>query len=59
MNNPVTKKKYKALDEDIQNKFNSIMSEFANIKLELIELIDKDTEAFNLIMDAFKLPKRS
>ena len=55
----VGKKKFKALDEDIQNKFNRIEEEFIHIKAELTLLIDKDTEAFNLIMSGFKLPKET
>ena len=55
----IGKKKFKALDEDTQNKFNSILKEFLHIKEELLSLIDKDSEAFNLIMAGFKLPKET
>jgi len=55
----VGKKKFKALDIEIQNKFNNIEEEFLMIKKELISSIDKDTEAFNLIMAGFKLPKET
>ena len=55
----VGKKKFKALDENIQNKFNSILKEFIHFKEELLALVDKDTEAFNLIMAGFKLPKET
>lgn len=55
----ITKKKFKALDDDIQSRFHHIMEELTEINFELKELIDKDTEAFNLIMDAFKLPKET
>jgi len=53
------KKKFQKLDIDIQNEFNSIEDSLIPIKNELIELIDKDTDAFNLIMKAFKLPKET
>lgn len=55
----VNKKKFKKLDEEIQNNFNNILKEFIEIKEELILLVDKDTDAFNLIMAAFKLPKET
>ncbi len=55
----VNKKKFKKLDEEIQTTFNNLLEEFKIIKNELILLIDQDTEAFNLIMTAFKLPKES
>ncbi len=54
-----SKKKFLKLDTDIQKRFNEIEDEFLLIKHELIPLIDKDTEAFNLIMAGFKLPKES
>ena len=40
-------------------KFESIGCEAQNIKRELIHLIDKDTDAFNMIMKAFRLPKKT
>jgi formiminotetrahydrofolate cyclodeaminase len=55
----VGKKKFRALDEEVQNKFNSILNEFLHFKGELLSLVDKDTEAFNLIMAGFKLPKET
>ena len=53
------KKKFKALDEEIQKEFKQVMENFYYIKNEMTELIDADTEAFNLIMAAFKLPKET
>jgi formiminotetrahydrofolate cyclodeaminase len=53
----VGKKKFKALDEDTKLEFNNALIKLEVIKDNLVELIDKDTEAFNLIMSAFKLPK--
>jgi formiminotetrahydrofolate cyclodeaminase len=55
----VEKKKFKTLDLEIQksyvdgiNRINSYLSEFK-------KLIDLDTEAFNTLMKAFKLPKNT
>lgn len=55
----IGKKKFKALDESIQERFNQIIASFEGMKEEMITLIDKDTDAFNLIMAAFKLPKET
>ena len=55
----VGKKKFKALEDETQNEFNDVINTFDSYKNEMIELIDKDTEAFNLIMAAFKLPKET
>jgi len=55
----VGKKKFKALDEEIQVEFRNTIESLEAIKEELVDLIDKDTEAFNLIMAAFKLPKET
>ncbi len=53
----VGKKKFRALEDEVQEKFKTIINSLEGIKNELIDLIDKDTDAFNLIMSAFKLPK--
>lgn len=55
----IGKKKFKALDIDTQNEFTDILDTFKEYKEELIELVDKDTEAYNLVMSAFKLPKET
>lgn len=55
----VGKKKFKALDEHTQNEFNEALNVLLEIKEKLVVLIDKDTEAFNEIMNAFKLPKET
>jgi formiminotetrahydrofolate cyclodeaminase len=55
----VGKKKFRALDEEVQSDFNDILDTFGIYKEELITLIDKDTEAYNLVMTAFKLPKET
>ena len=51
------KKKFKALDEETQNQFHEILKVFLHIKEELLLMVDKDTDAFNLIMAGYKLPK--
>ncbi len=53
----VEKKKFLALDSKIQFEFIDIIQSLLHIKEELIHLIDLDTEAFNMIMKAFQLPK--
>lgn len=55
----VGKKKFRELDEEVKGEFNDILDTFATYKEELIELIDKDTEAYNVVMEAFKLPKET
>ena len=55
----IDKKKFLALDPNIQFEFKDILSEFTLIKEELMTLIDQDTEAFNLVMDAYRLPKET
>jgi methenyltetrahydrofolate cyclohydrolase len=53
----IGKKKYQALEPDIKENFEKIHEMLDSIKKELSSLIDRDTEAFNQIMEAFKLPK--
>jgi len=55
----VNKKKFKALDQGIQEKYNNVIKSLFGIKEELILLVDKDTDAFNMIMSAFRLPKET
>ena len=55
----VNKKKFRALDQDIQDKYNKAVEGLESVKEELILLVDKDTDAFNLIMAAFRLPKET
>ena len=55
----VGKKKFKALSEDVQNDYMNNLEIFKSAKEEFTDLIDKDTEAFNALMDAFQLPKES
>jgi methenyltetrahydrofolate cyclohydrolase len=53
----IDKKKFKALDEDIQKTFVSKLNELLELKDAIIKLIDEDTKAFNEIMNAYGLPK--
>lgn len=53
----VDKKKFLALDSAIQFEFKDIISSFMVIKDALMDLIDRDTEAFNVIMKAYQMPK--
>ena len=53
----VDKKKFLALDSAIQFEFKDIISSFIVIKDALMDLIDRDTEAFNVIMKAYQMPK--
>ena len=53
----VEKKKFLALDDDIKERFHHVFEGLLTLKEELIKLIDLDTEAFNLIMEAFQMPK--
>jgi len=44
---------------DVEDEIKSILKDCKKIREELIELIDKDTQAFNEVMNAFKLPKEN
>lgn len=55
----IGKKKFKNLTEEQQKEFKDALKELDSIKKELMILIDEDTNAFNLIMKAFKLPKET
>jgi len=55
----VGKKKFKALDEEIQRKYQHILDDFVAIKETLLTLVDEDTLAFEKVMSAFKLPKET
>jgi len=53
----VNKKKFKALDELIQEQYKNSLEIFTRNKEVFVEMIDLDTEAFNNLMDAFRMPK--
>ena len=53
------KKKYESLDESIRVEFLNRFNQLSDIRQELVDLIDKDTESFNEFMKAIKLPKNT
>lgn len=53
------KKAYKALSEEEVALFHKAFDELEICKNRLEELIDKDTEAYNLVMGAYKLSKET
>ncbi|SHJ89520.1 cyclodeaminase/cyclohydrolase family protein [Tepidibacter formicigenes] len=53
------KKKYESLDENIKEEFKNRFEKLGEIRNSLLELVDKDTESFNEVMKAFKLPKET
>ena len=53
----MSKKRFLALDEAIQKEFIKKAEHLEKIRLELETMVDKDTEAYSLIMEAYKLPK--
>ena len=53
----INKKKFLELSAEEQNQFNSSIEQIKNIKINLMEIIDKDAESFNLFMEAMKMPK--
>lgn len=55
----VSKKAYAEVSDTDKAKFESAFQAMEDFRKELTELIDKDTEAFNHIMAAFKLPKET
>ncbi|MDO4711153.1 MAG: cyclodeaminase/cyclohydrolase family protein [Peptostreptococcaceae bacterium] len=55
----IGKKSFQEYSEENKRKVEDTLSILQNYSKELTELIDKDTLAFNRIMDAFKLPKET
>ncbi len=53
------KKKFKVLAEKTQNDYVNMLNIFEQSKKELIDLIDEDTNAFNQVMAAYKMPKET
>lgn len=49
------KKKYAAVEEEMK----TIYAQSETLRRQITELIDKDTDAFNKVMEAFGLPKHS
>lgn len=53
----VNKKKFLSLDEEIQNQFKNNFEQIIFQKEELVKAIDKDCEAYDAVMSAYRLPK--
>ena len=53
----ISKRKIK--EEAIVDKFNEILKNTDNLSREFLLLMDKDAEAFDRVMEAFKLPKKT
>lgn len=51
------KKAYEALDENIKQKINDDFAVITSLNTELAELVEEDTKAFTLFMEAMQLPK--
>jgi len=51
------KKKFKNLDEDIKKAFKEDINIFKKAKTDFLRYIDDDTQAFNKLMDAYRMPK--
>ena len=51
----IDKKKY----EDVNDEFKTILAKVESYRKEFTRLIDEDTNAFNLVMEAYRLPKAS
>ncbi len=55
----IPKKKFNALDETAQNAFIDVHESLKDYQREALKLVDEDTDAFNEIMKAFKMPKET
>jgi len=50
---------YKEKYSDVQDEIKEILKKSEKLRKKLIKLIDEDTEAFNDVMKAFKMPKET
>lgn len=55
----VGKKAYIAYEDEVKQKIDRAITEAVSLKEEFLALMDEDTEAFNEVMAAFKLPKET
>ncbi|MFW5913581.1 MAG: cyclodeaminase/cyclohydrolase family protein [Bacillota bacterium] len=55
----IPKKKFKKLDESLQNEITDVHAALKESKRRTLELTDEDSEAFNGIMKALKMPKET
>ncbi|RJX27490.1 MAG: formimidoyltetrahydrofolate cyclodeaminase [Acholeplasma sp.] len=53
----IDKKRFLALDSNIQFEFKDVISSLTYVKTQLIQAIDDDTKSFNMIMQAYQMPK--
>lgn len=53
------KKKFELNDDAVKNEFKEAFDRLDNLKKELPILVDKDTEAFNEVMKAMKMPRET
>lgn len=53
------KKIYNEYDEDIRKKIDDSLKKAGNFKDKFLKFMDDDTEAFNKVMAAFKMPKET
>ncbi|MCX7694626.1 MAG: cyclodeaminase/cyclohydrolase family protein [Caloramator sp.] len=59
MNLTVNKKKFMEYSDDVKNKFNDYLIKCEELRKEFMGYIEKDVEAFNLVMQAYKMPKET
>ncbi|MCX7950652.1 MAG: cyclodeaminase/cyclohydrolase family protein [Clostridiales bacterium] len=57
INLTINKKKFMEYDEEIKKKFNEYLAKCEELRMDFLEDIDRDIEAFNEVMAAYKLPK--
>lgn len=55
----ISKKRFKELDEATQLRFFQAFQVMETKQTELLDAIDKDSEAYNTVMDAIHLPKEN
>ena len=55
----VGKNEFMTLNEEEQKSFNDVLENIKNIKLKLMEMVDKDALVFNAFMYAMKMPKNT
>ncbi len=55
----IPKKKFQKLDDSVQKAFIEIHESVKSLQNRLVDLVDKDTDAFNAIMEAIRMPKET
>ena len=53
----IGRKRFEALEQAVKDDFIGLFAEMETIKQRLVDAIDLDTEAYNAVMEAYKLPK--